>query len=138
MKIYYESVTDKIELEVSEKWGKVVVDLDHQEYNVNHKETRRHCSLEAYNLDGNLLPSGINVESEVMENDDQRELIRAIFFEGISVSEYAKEKGISQPDITQRKNTVLKKLKNFYLDLIYFSSRGLPLERQNDKALQKG
>ena len=126
MKIYYESVT-KIELDVPEKWGKIKVDLDRQEYNVNHKETRRHCSLEAYNLDGNLLPSETNIEVEVLKNEerqelmdaiekltpDQRDLIKAVFFDGVSISEYAKKKGVSQPAITQRKETALKKLKNF-------------------------
>ena len=127
MKIYYESVTGKIELDVPEKWGKIKVDLDRQEYNVNHKETRRHCSLEAYNLDGNLLPSETNIEVEVLKNEerqelmdaiekltpDQRNLIKAVFFDGVSISEYAKKKGVSQPAITQRKETALKKLKNF-------------------------
>ena len=127
MKIYYESVTGKIELDVPEKWGKIKVDLDRQEYNVNHKETRRHCSLEAYNLDGNLLPSETNIEVEVLKNEerqelmdaiekltpDQRDLIKAVFFDGVSISEYAKKKGVSQPAITQRKETALKKLKNF-------------------------
>lgn len=127
MKIKYEFATETIELEVSEEWTNILIDLDRQEYNVNHKETRRHCSLEAYNLDDNLLASELNVEAEVLKEDkrrelmeaieklspDQRELIQAIFFEGISVSEYARRKGVSQPAVTQRKDTVLKTLKKF-------------------------
>ena len=103
------------------------VDLDGQDYNTDHKETRRHCSLEAYNLDDGLLPSDENVERRILQaerdgqlyealahlNADQQELVRAIFFKGMSVSEYGKRHGISQPAASQRKIAVLKKLKNF-------------------------
>ena len=51
MKIKYEFVTGAVEVEVTDDWGTILVDLDRQEYNINHKETRRHCSLDAYNLD---------------------------------------------------------------------------------------
>lgn len=34
------------EVEVSDEIGAVIIDLDRQEYNINHKETRRHCSLD--------------------------------------------------------------------------------------------
>ena len=57
MKIEYKFVTGTVEVEVPDVWGTVLVDLDRQEYNNDHKETRRHCSLEAYNLDDALLPS---------------------------------------------------------------------------------
>ena len=56
MKIKYEFANETVEVEVSEEWGSIVVDLDRQEYNANHRETRRHCSLEAYNLDDALIP----------------------------------------------------------------------------------
>ena len=51
MKIKYQFATETVEIEVTENWGNVIVDLDRQEYNNNHTETRRHCSLEALNLD---------------------------------------------------------------------------------------
>ena len=56
MKIEYKFVTGTVEVEVPDEWGTVLVDLDRQEYNNDHKETRRHCSLDAYNLDDGLLP----------------------------------------------------------------------------------
>ena len=63
------------EVEVSEEIGAVILDLDRQEYNVNHRETRRHCSLEAFDLDGNLLPSKDDVETDFIESEENGRLI---------------------------------------------------------------
>lgn len=54
MKIKYEFANETVEIEVDELWGNVLVDLDRQDYNIDHKETRRHCSLEALDLDTSL------------------------------------------------------------------------------------
>lgn len=127
MKIKYEFVTGAVEVEVTDDWGTILVDLDRQEYNVNHRETRRHCSLDAYNLDDALFPSDEDVLRDILTAEDnqrlfeaiahldaeQQELVRAIFFEKMSVSEYAKRHGITQPAASQRKKTVLTKLKKF-------------------------
>ena len=42
MKIEYKFVTGTVEVEVPDEWETVLVDLDRQEYNNDHKETRRH------------------------------------------------------------------------------------------------
>ncbi len=44
---------------------------------------------------------------------EERELIRAIYFEEISERDYAKRKGISQKGINKRRRKILSKLKNF-------------------------
>ena len=127
MKIKYEFATETVEVEVTDDWGSILVDLDRQEYNINHKETRRHCSLDAYNQDDALLPSDEDVVRDILAAEDnqrlfeaiahldaeQQELVRAIFFREMSVSEYAKRHGITQPAASQRKKAVLKKLKEF-------------------------
>ena len=127
MKVKYEFVTGTVEVEVTDDWGTLLVDLDRQEYNINHKETRRHCSLDAYNQDDALLPSDEDVVRDILAAEDnqrlfeaiahldaeQQELVRAIFFKKMSVSEYAKRHGITQPAASQRKKAVLKKLKEF-------------------------
>lgn len=46
MKIKYEFANEAVEIEVEEKWATIVLDLDREEYNDNHRETRRHCSLD--------------------------------------------------------------------------------------------
>lgn len=127
MKIEYKFVTGTVEVEVPDAWGTILVDLDRQVYNINHKETRRHCSLDAYNQDDALLPSDEDIVRDILAAEDnqrlfeaiahldaeQQELVRAIFFRKMSVSEYAKCCGITQPAASQRKKAVLKKLKEF-------------------------
>ena len=127
MKIKYEFVTGAVEVEVTDDWGTILVDLDRQEYNINHKETRRHCSLDAYNLDDALFPSDEDVLRDILTAEDnqrlfeaiahldaeQQKLVRAIFFRKMSVSEYAKRHRITQPAASQRKKAALKKLKEF-------------------------
>ena len=127
MKIKYEFANETIEIEVEEEWADIVIDLDRQEYNVNHKETRRHCSLEAYNLDDALLPSDEDVVQDIIKAEeagrlrealscldaDQRELVEALYFEGVKAADFAEQKGVSPSAITQRKATALKKLKRF-------------------------
>ena len=128
MKIRYQFVDGEVsEIEVDDALGEVLLDLDRQEYNNNQTETRRHCSLEALNLDEAFLPSDEDVEALILKNADavrlqraimrlspvQQALVEAIFFKGISVSEYAKQCGVSQPAMTQRKATVLRNLKKF-------------------------
>ncbi len=127
MKIYYESVTGKIELDVPEKWGKIKVDLDRQEYNVNHKETRRHCSLEAYNLDDALLPSDVDVAGDVETADEierlytaiarlqpqQRELVKRVYFNNEKIVDIAAEAGVSEAAIRNRLKKIFAALKKF-------------------------
>ena len=127
MNIEYKFVTGTVEVEVPDDWGSILVDMDRQEYNIDHKETRRHCSLEAYNLDDALLPSDEDVVRDIIKAEeagrlcealsrldtDQRELVEALYFEGVKAADFAKQKGVSPSAITQRKATVLKKLKRF-------------------------
>ena len=113
------------EVEVSEKIGTVVLDLDRQEYNANHRETRRHCSLEAFVLDGNLLPSKDDVEMDFIKSEEngrlyaaisqlnprQQKLINSLYFEGRKVTDLAKEEGVHWTAITHAVERALKKLK---------------------------
>lgn len=125
MKIKYTFANgDVTEIEVSEEIGAVVLDLDRQEYNTNHRETRRHCSLEALDLDGNLLPSKDNVEMDFIRKEDgaklrdaisrlnprQQKLIKAIYFEGQKVTDLALEEGVHWTAITHAVERALKKL----------------------------
>ena len=46
MKIRYEFATGTVEVEVSAEMAALHMELDRIEYNNNHKETRRHVSLD--------------------------------------------------------------------------------------------
>jgi RNA polymerase sigma factor (sigma-70 family) len=127
MKIKYAFATETIEVEISEKDANIIVDLDRQEYNVNHKETRRHCSLDAFNLDDALFPSDDNVEAEVAVKDENRRLhaaiaklsprqqylIRQVYFEGRKYTDIAREEGVDRTAISHATDRALKRLKKF-------------------------
>ena len=127
MKITYKFVTGEVtEVEVSEEIGAVIIDLDRQEYNNDHKETRRHYSLEARVYEGmeyavvdsdlEALFAGPTDEERLHAaiqklDANQREMIRAIYFEGVSVNDYAARMGVTQSAISHRLQTVKRKLK---------------------------
>lgn len=116
MKIKYEFANEAVEIEVEEKWATIVLDLDREEYNDNHRETRRHCSLDALNLDGTLLPSDVDVFEAVADAEgkrnlyqaidklspQQRELIWRIYFQGEHPADIARELGVSKTAIHNR------------------------------------
>lgn len=130
MKITYKFAKETVEIEVDEKWGSILVDLDKDEGKNNRTETRRHCSLDALNLDGNLIPSKSSVWLETVHQSNaeqlhaaigqlkpqQRDLIYNLFFYGVSNKEYARRCGVAPAAITQRKETALKALKKFLKD----------------------
>lgn len=129
MKITYKFVTGEVaEVEVSEEIGAVIVDLDRLEYNNDHKETRRHYSLEGKVYEGmdyavedsglEALFAGPTDEERLHAairqlSHDQQEMVRAIYFENVSVNDYAARMGVTQSAISHRLQTVKKKLKKF-------------------------
>ena len=125
MKIRYQFATETVEVEVSEELGNIIVDLDRQEYNNHHKETRRHCSLDAFNLDDALFPSEENIEAEVATKDQynrlyaaiallepqQKELVRQVFFEDRKIVDIAADEGVSEAAIRNRLKKITQRLK---------------------------
>jgi RNA polymerase sigma-70 factor (ECF subfamily) len=144
MRIRYTSVTGEThEIEVTEEWGEIILELDRKEYNINRKETRRHTSLDSYTyIDGQADTNpgltrdafeyryGICTESAEIAAElerkytrqyirnavdklkpKQRELIIAIYFNGVSVNDYAKQEGVDHSAISHRLHTAYKALK---------------------------
>ena len=127
MKITYKFVTGEVaEVDVSEEIGAVIVDLDRQEYNNDHKETRRHYSLEGKVYEGmdyavedsglEALFAGPTDEERLRTaiqqlTSDQQEMVQAIYFENVSVNDYAARMGVTQSAISHRLQTVKNKLK---------------------------
>ena len=116
MKIKYEFANESVEIEVEEKWATIVLDLDREEYNDNHRETRRHCSLDALNLNDGLLPSDMDVFEAVADAEgkrnlyqaieklspQQKELIGRIYFQDEHPADIARELGVSKTAIHNR------------------------------------
>lgn len=126
MKIQYKFVNETISIDVPDDWGEILIDLDRQEYNNDHKETRRHYSLEGKVYEGmdyaaedsglEALFAGPTDEERLRAAiqklaPDQQAMIRAIYFDGVSVNDYAARMGVTQSAISHRLQTVRKKLK---------------------------
>lgn len=123
---YHFSNGETISIDVPDDWGEILIDLDRQEYNNDHKETRRHYSLEGKVYEGmdyavedpglEALFAGPTDEERLRAAiqklaPDQQAMIRAIYFEGVSVNDYAARMGVTQSAISHRLQTVKKKLK---------------------------
>ena len=117
---------ETISIDVPDDWGEILIDLDRLEYNNNHKETRRHYSLEGKVYEGmdyavedpglEALFAGPTDEERLRTaiqklSPDQQAMVRAIYFDGVSVNDYAARMGVTQSAISHRLQTVKKKLK---------------------------
>ncbi len=127
MKIKYEFSNETVEIEVEDRWADVMLELDRQEYNANHRETRRHCSLDALNLDDSFLPSGTDVEGDYIRQAEadrlhaaiaklsprQQYLIRQVYFENRSYADIARQEQRDRSTIRKATDAAVKKLKKF-------------------------
>ena len=127
MKVRYEFVNGEIsEIEVDESLGELLVDFDRQEYNNDHKETRRHTSLDGMDYEGGLFASTADTADEAARREEaarlmramealspsQRELVRRVYFENEKIVDIAREEGVSHVAILDRLKRIHKKLKN--------------------------
>lgn len=128
MKVRYEFANGEIsEIEVDESLGELLVDFDRRQYNNDHKETRRHVSLDGMDYEGGLFASAADPVAEVMEREElarllaamealspeQRELIRHVYFEKESVTAVARAEDVDESSIRERLRWIYKKLKKF-------------------------
>ena len=126
MKITYEFVTGEIsEVEVDERLGGMLLDLDRQQYNNDQKETRRHVSLDGMDYEGELFASVEDTEEEAERREDmarlyfamealspsQRELMKKVYFEERKITDIAAGEGVDKSAISHRLERIHKKLK---------------------------
>ena len=127
MKITYEFVTGEIsEVEVDERLGGMLLDLDRQQENNDQKETRRHFSLNGMDYEGELFASAEDTERTVEHREDmarlysamealspsQRELVKKVYFEERKITDIAREEGVSHVAVHDRLERIYKKIKN--------------------------
>lgn len=127
MKVRYEFVNGEFsEIEVDESLGELLVDFERQEYNNDHKETRRHTSLDSMDYEGELFAAAADTADEAARRDEaarlmqaiealspsQRELVRRVYFENEKIVDIAREEGVSHVAILDRLKRIYKKLKN--------------------------
>lgn len=128
MKIRYEFVNGEwSEIEVEDSLGELLVELDRQEYNSGHKETRRHTSLDGMDYEGTLFASPDDPAAELVRKEDaarlrqamealspaQRELVRRVYFENEKITDIAREEGVDKSAISHRLDRIYKKMKKF-------------------------
>ena len=126
MKYEYINATGKTEIEVDEHFFDILVSLDKEEFNSDRKHSRRNpLSLEETEYEGEWFSDGsdllgdlIRAESNARLHDallrltaDQQALVRRVYFKNEKIVDIADEQGVSQPAITQRLATAIKKLK---------------------------
>ena len=133
MKIKYEFVTGEvIEIEVTEEMGNLIVELDRLEYNNNHKETRRHCTLSTLGYEGKWLvdpdsdftleerkyPLGLDEEKWQYAlrifTDKQRDAFVAVYKDGLKAREYAEMMGMTEANVSVHLYRARKKIKKVF------------------------
>ncbi len=130
MKITYEFVTGEVsEVEVDERLGGMLLDLDRQQYNNDQKETRRHVSLDGMDYEGELFASAEDTEGEAVRREDmarlfsamealspsQRELVEKVYFEERKITDIAREEGVSEAAIRNRLKKIYSRLKKILI-----------------------
>ena len=126
MKVRYEFLTGEVsEIEVEENLGELLVDLDRQQYNNDHKETRRHTSLDGMGYEGEFFVSDADTAGEVEWREDiarlfaamdrlnpeQRELLLKVYFKGQSCVSIAEVEGVDKSAISHRLERIYRKMK---------------------------
>lgn len=107
---------------LTEKWVSILKELDRITYNNEHKETRRHCSLEAYGNDDAFFADprdvfeAVELEmswTNISKNLTEREtLIVTMYYRtGYTQKEIAVEFGITEARVSMILRSVRKKLK---------------------------
>lgn len=113
------------EITVTEAKGKEIIELNRIEYNDNHRETRRHVSLQAYDPYGVLVkdnadPLQETINKEEMEQlhhsinqlkPEQQKLVMKKFWNDMKQIDIAKDDGVTKMAITKRFQTIYRRLK---------------------------
>lgn len=116
-------------IEVDENWGKILLQLEKDDFNSQNKESRRHVSLETMVYEGVFFatndsffetlfdgPDEVEILYKAMEklSQSQKELLKALYFEGLTQEEYAERKGVHRTAINKQHTRILKKIKKFF------------------------
>jgi len=112
-------------VEVSEEIGNVIIDLDRLESNSDRKHRYNDCSLDAYDVDGNYVPSDEDIVGDFLKKEErellykairsllpeQQDLIFRIYFNNEKMCDIATECGVSKAAISRRVDRALAQLK---------------------------
>lgn len=113
------------EITVTEAEGKEIIELNRIEYNDNHRETRRHVSLEAYDPYGVLVKDNADPLQEAINKEEMEQLYHSInqlkpeqqklvmkkFWNDMKQVDIAKDNRVTKMAITKRLQTIYRRLK---------------------------
>nr|DAU17338.1 MAG TPA: RNA polymerase sigma factor [Caudoviricetes sp.] len=113
------------EITVTEAEGKEIIELNRIEYNDNHRETRRHVSLEAYDPYGSLVQDNADPYQNVINKEEidrlydsihqlkpaQQQLLLKKFWNDMKQVDIAEDEGVTKMAITKRLQTIYRRLK---------------------------
>ena len=128
MAIYTYKFVDETKntIDVSDEWYAILIQMDKDEKNNNKREMRRHISLdylksryvEFESESNNPLYTLIKQQTEQKLHESfaflskkQRELVKKVFFDDMTITAIAEQENVSQPAISQRLATIYGKLK---------------------------
>lgn len=125
MRIRLHQPTGIKEITVTEAEGKEIIELNRIEYNDNHRETRRHVSLQAYDpyavlVKDNADPLQEAINKEEMEQlhhsinqlkPEQQKLVMKKFWNDMKQVDIAKDNRVTKMAITKRFQTIYQRLK---------------------------
>ncbi|EEJ40111.1 MULTISPECIES: sigma-70 family RNA polymerase sigma factor [Limosilactobacillus] len=125
MRIKLHQPTGIKEITVTEAEGKEIIELNRIEYNDNHRETRRHVSLEAYDPYGALVQNDADPYQAVVNKEEmdqlyhsinqlkpeQQKLVMKKFWNDMKQVDIAKDDGVTKMAITKRFQTIYRRLK---------------------------
>lgn len=132
MKYTYVFSNEESTVEIDEKWVKILNQFDKIEQSNDRSETRRKITLDGDNeysswlqVTDSDLEKIINGENEFTNEErlhiainklksKQKALIKAIYFDGVSVRNYAEKEGVEPSAISHRLKTAKRKLKKLF------------------------
>ncbi len=131
MEVTYSFVNgENVIVSVGEELGKTIRQLDRDLYNNNHKETRRHQSLNEIKAD-TLIDKNVNIENDFLRRSDvdklynaisklkpsEQELLHKLYLSKnpITQKQYAKMIGVTENAVKQKIKYLKNKLKKLLL-----------------------
>lgn len=134
MKIHYEFVTgEKLELEVDDSIGEIVIEMEVIQSRRNRTETRRHNSLEFMQEQRprsnpkQFVDEKVDIEQFIVDSDERERLhyaisqleyrdaqiVRQYYFENRTMEDIGKKMGISAMAVSKRLKKIPDKIKKF-------------------------
>ena len=125
---FLSKLTDEVsEVEVSEELGRAMVKMEKDDFNINRKETRRHCYMSELEENGRYIADDCDLLDDILEAElhdalmaaieklqpQQKELLLRVYWKKELQKNIAAEEGVSERAISGRMKRIINSLKKF-------------------------